>query len=40
MLVLRDGVLNCISLHYLTNLSLFSFIIISVLRKFFKGVFF
>jgi len=40
MLIEKDGVLNCVFLRMFTNLSLFSFIIISILRKLFKGVFF
>jgi hypothetical protein len=37
MLIEKDCVLNCVFLLELTNLSLFLFIIISILRKLFKG---
>jgi len=40
MLIEKDGVLNCVFLDMFTNLSLFSVIILSVLRNVFKGVFF
>jgi len=40
MLVEKDGVLNCVFLRVFTNLSLFSLIILAVLRNVFKGVFF
>jgi len=40
MLIEKDGVLNCVFLLMFTNLSLFFFIIISILRKLFKGGFF
>jgi hypothetical protein len=40
MLIEKDGVLNCVFLLDLTNLSLFSLIILVVLRNVFKGVFF
>jgi len=40
MLIEKDGVLNCVFLLDLTILSLFFFVIISVLQKLFKGMFF
>ena len=40
MLVEKDGVLNCIIQHCVTNLLLFSVIILAVLRNVFKDVFF
>jgi len=40
MLIEKDGVLNCVFLLDLTILSLFFFVIISVLQKLFKDAFF